>query len=417
MTVTDENVETLEAFGARARAWIEANLPSWDDEEVASLELQHLLFDNGFAGIAFPREYGGAGLTLQHQKVFFDTAAELHRQVPSAFMVSIGMMAPTILDHGSHEAKLRFLPKALRGDETWMQLLSEPRGGSDMAGTTTRLTRDGDTYVLNGAKMWSSGAYESTYGLCLCRNDWDAPKHRGLSMIAVPLAADLPGVHIERTRAANGNLGEFCQEFFDDVPLPLENLIGEESKGWAVAQTLLFHERNAVANIGHGYLGRTASRDGAARSGYGVMGVPQLLDRAKARGEDAIARQKIADVFIEETVLGLTSSRIMTGLRVGSHQGQWGSMIKLQGAVAGHEKARIGLIVSGADGVIWDGDDVRIDNPGTSWLGCRGGTLAGGSNEMQRNIVSERLLGLPREPSFDRDLPFNEVIRNQGKFS
>ncbi|MBW8825348.1 MAG: acyl-CoA dehydrogenase family protein [Acidobacteria bacterium] len=415
MTVTEENVETLDVFGSRARAWIEANLPSWDDDEVDSHTLQNLLFDNGFAGIAFPREYGGAGLTLAHQKVFYDTAAELRRQVPSTYMVSIGMMAPTILDSASHEAKLRFLPKALRGDETWMQLLSEPRGGSDMAGSTTRLTRDGDIYVLNGAKMWSSGAYESTYGLCLCRSDWNAPKHRGLSMIAVPLQGT-PGLELHRTRAANGNLGEFCEESFVDVQLPVDNLIGEESKGWSVAQTLLFHERNAVANIGYGYLGRTAARSGSAqRSNFGVLAVPEMVERARARGGSPEARQAIADAFIEETVLGITSGRIMAGMRVGTHKGQWGSMLKLQGSVAAHERARTALVVSGADGVIWDGDEVRIDNPGTTWLGCRGGTLAGGSNEMQRNIVSERLLGLPREPSFDRDLPFNEVIRNQGK--
>ena len=152
------------AFDRRARLWIEANLPSWDDDEVDSYELQRQMFDAGFAGIAFPAEYGGAGLTQQHQKVFFDAAADLRRQVPNVFLVSLGIMAPTVLDHGSHELKLRLLPKLLRGDETMMQLLSEPRGGSDMAGTTTRLTRDGDTYVLNGAKMWSSNAYRSTYG-------------------------------------------------------------------------------------------------------------------------------------------------------------------------------------------------------------------------------------------------------------
>ena len=137
------------------------------------------MFEHGFAGIAFPAEYGGAGLTLEHQKAFFDVAAALDRQVPTTNSVSIGMLGPTILDHGSQEAKLRFLPPLLRGDELWIQLLSEPRGGSDMAGSITRLTRDGDTYILNGSKMWSSGAHESDYGLCLCRSDWDVPKHRG----------------------------------------------------------------------------------------------------------------------------------------------------------------------------------------------------------------------------------------------
>ena len=418
MTDADGNLESLAAFDKRARSWIEANLPSWDDDEADSYELQRRLFDAGFAGIAFPAEYGGAGLTQQHQKVFFDAAAELRRQVPNVFLVSLGIMAPTVLDHGSHQLKSRLLPKLLRGDETMMQLLSEPRGGSDMAGATTRLTRDGDTYVLNGAKMWSSNAYRSTYGGCLCRSDWDAPKHRGLSMIVVPLQ-DTPGLSVKRTRAANGELGDFCEESFVDVQLPVENIIGEENQGWAVAQTLLFHEHNAIAKIGHGYFGRTSARNAgatASRSPMGALGAPELVSKAKHRGDDSALRQRIAQVHIEQTVLRLTSLRVMTGMRVGTHSGEWSSALKLQGAVTSHDQAKTGLIVGGAGGVIWDGEQVRLDNPGTQWLGSRGSTLAGGSNEMQRNIVSERVLGLPREPSFDRDVPFNQVIRNQAKF-
>ncbi len=408
----NEAHESVDAFRERAGSWIEANLPSWDEPAADSHELQQRIFEYGFAGIAFPKEYGGAGLTLEHQKAFFDAATELRRQVPETYMVSIGMLGPTILDHGSHEAKLRFLPPLLRGDDVWIQLLSEPRGGSDMAGAITRLTRDGDSYVLNGAKMWSSGAYHADYGLCLCRSDWEAPKHRGLSMIAVPLKGT-PGVTIEQTRAANGSAGEFCQEFFDDVTLPVGNLIGEPNNGWAIAQTLLFHERNAVGGIGYGYLG---ARSGGGGGGSGVLAPDTLAAEARTRRLGAAAGSLVADAYIGSVIGPLTSARIMTGMRLGTHKGHWGSLSKLQGALSNHEAARTGLAVLGADGVIWDGDEVRLDNPGTSWLGARGGTLAGGSNEMQRNIVSERLLGLPREPSFDRDVPFSEVQRNLGKF-
>lgn len=405
-------VEDIGDFDRRAREWIARSLPSLEEPPVESLELQHTLYDAGFAGIAFPKEYGGAGLTLEHQRVFFDAAADLGKQVPTTFMVSIGMLGPTILDHGSHEAKLRFLPPLLRGDEVWMQLLSEPRGGSDMAGTTSRLTRDGDTYVLNGAKMWSTGAHHADFGLCLCRSDWDAPKHRGLSTIAVPLKGT-KGVTIEQTRAANGTLGEFCQEFFDDVSLPQGNLIGEENQGWAVAQTLLFHERNAVGNIGYGYL--SGQRAPAPAAASRAVTPSALAATAARRGPIGSLAGRVADAYIHAVVGPLTSARIATGMRLGTHKGQWGSLSKLQGAVAEHEAARTALAAAGADGVIWDGDEVRLDNPGTTWLGIRGGTLAGGSNEMQRNIVSERLLGLPREPAFDRDLPFNEVLRSLGK--
>ena len=152
--------------------------------------------------------------------MFFDTAAEIGRQrAGRRTWCRSGCWRPTLLDHGSELLKQRHLPRMLRGDEEWMQLLSEPSGGSDMAGAITRLTRDGDSYVLNGSKMWSSGAAQADYGLCLARTDWDAPKHRGLSMIAVPLKGT-PGLTIEPIRAVTGVDGHFCQEFFDDVAAP-----------------------------------------------------------------------------------------------------------------------------------------------------------------------------------------------------
>ena len=409
-----EDIEDIESFRDRARKWVVANLPGRNEPAVDHVELQRRVFDGGFAGIAFPIEYGGAGLTLAHQKVFYDAASDADRQIPidSGLMVSVGMLAPTLLEHGSDEAKKKFLPPLLRGDDIWIQLLSEPRGGSDMAGAITRLTRDGDCYILSGAKMWSTGAYRSDYGLCLCRTDWDAPKHHGLSMIAVPLG-DSQGVSINRTRTADGRLGDICEEFFDDVELPAVNLIGEENAGWAVAQALLFHERNAVSNLSYGYFGRDAP--GSSSKPYTAGDLNDLVRDVAERDlpTDGGVRQLIADVYIEETVLPLTSERVMTGIRSGTHSGPWGSLIRLEGASAAVERVRTALAVEGAAGVIWDGVDVEYHNPGTAWLFIREVTLAGGSSEMQRNIISERLLGLPREPSSDRDTPFSEVIRRQ----
>jgi alkylation response protein AidB-like acyl-CoA dehydrogenase len=415
MTETNvEGTESLDAFGARARAWIEATLPPDGDTTLTDQELQAVLFDAGFAGIAFPKEYGGAGLTLEHQKVFFDTAEELAKRVPSGFMVSIGMLAPTLLDHASEEIKRRHLPRILRGDEEWMQLLSEPSGGSDMAGALTRLTRDGETFVLNGSKMWSTGAAQADYGLCLARTDWDVPKHRGLSTIAVPLKGT-PGLTIDPIRAVSGRDGHFCTEFFDNIVLPAENLVGDLNGGWAVAQTLLYYERLATAGGGHGYGLGVA---GASESGYGGRGMRSLIEAAQARnvGDSGAIRQQIASAYIERTVARHANDRVMTGQRTGHYKGQWGSLLKLHLGADSPQQAKIGLAVHGADGVIWDGDELIVDGPGDMWLSSRGISIAGGSNEMQRNIVSERLLGLPREPSFDRDVPFNEVIRNRGNF-
>ena len=407
--MTEGVEETVREFRLRAASWIADVLPSWDDEPADSHALQQLLFEQGFAGLAFPKEYGGAGLTLEHQKAFFDEAALQDKQVPTTFSVSIGMIAPTILDHGSHEAKLRFLPPILRGDQRWIQLLSEPRGGSDMAGATTRLVRDGESYILNGAKMWSSGAYEADYGLCLCRSAWDLPKHRGLTTIAVPLK-DTTGLSVKRTRAASGRLGDFCEEFFDDVTLPADYLIGAENEGWAVAQSLLFHERNAVGGIGYGYLNGRRTRGPKVK--YGAVPADLIAADARERGTLAGVSTNVVDAYIESIVGPMTSARVMTGMRVGTHQGQWGSLSKLQSTVAAQASVRTALAAMGADGVIWDGEILDPDNIGVTWLESRGGTIAGGTNEMQRNIISERLLGLPREPSVDRDLPFEEVLRN-----
>jgi alkylation response protein AidB-like acyl-CoA dehydrogenase len=402
--------EDVEAFRTRARAWIDEHLPRRDDPSGGDdRALQALLFDHGFAGIAFPIEYGGAGLTFEHQKAFFEEAEAAGRRTPVGFVVSIGMLGATLLDYGSELLKSRHIPRILRGDEEWIQLLSEPRGGSDMAGALTRLTRDGDSYVLSGSKMWSSGALHADYGMCLARTNWEAPKHRGLSMIAVPLQGT-PGVTIDAIRAVNGVPGEFCVEFFDDVVLPTENLIGEENDGWAVAQRLLLHERMAGTGIQHG-IGLL----GAAVEGrWG--GHDDLAAGARRRGldQDPVLRQLVAESYIEATVSRHAGARVIQGLRTGALKGQWGSLLKLHLGVNGPRAARAALSTWGPEGVIWDGEERVTGSAGEMFLSSRGVAIAGGTNEMQRNIVSERLLDLPREPSVDRDVPYNQVARGRG---
>ena len=240
------------------------------------------MFDAGFTAFAFPAEYGGGGLTVEHQKAFFEEAEGY--VLPSFFAVSMGMLGPTILDYGTEEQKARHLPKILRGDEIFVQLLSEPSGGSDMAGALTRATRDGDTWVINGSKIWTSGADIATHGLMLARTDGNVPKHRGLSMFIVPLG-NHPGVTIEPILQVSGE-ADFCQEFFDDVTLPADHLLGSENDGWAVAQRLLFHERNTTAGIGigHGYMGH---RSGGVRTDTDVRRTtPTTAGRRARRGAD-----------------------------------------------------------------------------------------------------------------------------------
>jgi len=405
------DIEDLVAFRSRARIWIGQNLPARDDPtDLDDRSLQNMIFDAGFAGLAFPLEYGGAGLTFDHQKVFFSEAAGY--RTPRGYGVSIGILGPTILDFAPETLRARHLPRILRGDELWIQLLSEPTGGSDMAGALTRLTRDGDTYILNGSKMWSSGALHSDYGLCLARTDWEAPKHRGLSMIVVPLKGT-SGLTINSIRSVTGEAGEFCIEFFDDVTVPVENLVGAENEGWVVAQRLLLHERNAGNGIEHGI--------GLFGTGGDVLGwgtYDDVAEGAFRRGlsDDVVLGQRAVETYIEATVRTCAGNRLMAGMRTGALKGQWASLLKLHLGVQSNKAAKAALATWGADGVIWDGDAKIAGNAGETFLRSRGPSIAGGTNEIHRNIVSERLLGLPREPSVDRDLPFNEVIRNRKRF-
>jgi alkylation response protein AidB-like acyl-CoA dehydrogenase len=256
--------------------------------------------------------------------------------------------------------------------------------------------------------MWSTNAHLADYGLCLARSNWDVPKHEGLSLVMVPLK-ETEGVTVRRTRMADGTLGDVCEEFFDDVLLPADNLIGEEGEGWSVAQTLLHHERNQTAGIGYGYLGGV---------GRHTIGVPDpvgrataLVDRARERGSLDEHAQALGTAYVDALVSRLTSDRIMRGMALGTHTGPWGSLGKLLSSEAVLGVARAELAVLGTDGVVVDGADPSVRPPATAWLTTRTATIGGGTSEIQRNIVGERLLGLPREPSVERGRSFAEVLR------
>ncbi len=419
--MTDELTD-IDNFRGEARTWLEANLERRDParsgprprgadhktiEGIAiQRAIQRQLFDGGFAGISYPKEYGGRGLTLAHEQAFNDEArGYVTPDLGIAGGTTFGVCAPTLLAHASAEFLHRHVPKILAGEELWVQFFSEPEAGSDLAGIRTRASRDGDRWILNGAKIWSSGAYYADYGMCLARTNWDVPKHRGLTWFAVPTTAR--GVTIQPITEINGD-AEFCQEFFDDVELSDEDIIGEVDQGWRVAQTMLVFERGGG---GSALPIPSANRDLA----------PDLvaLARKVGRHQDPLVRQLIARAHINDYAHIQLGARIASRLR--SPQGVDAGGIAAYGKLAAGSlspiRSRIGMQIGGPDALLWDQGSVEGMTPSLNYLNGRVMSIAGGSNEMQRNAVGERVLGLPREPSFDSNKPFSEVIRNAKNWS
>jgi len=402
---------SVEEFQARAKAWIQSNLPaegspediamSSDDETLRvalGRKLQRQIFDGGFAGIMYPKEVGGLGLTRAHQHAFLEASSGY--VLPNLFAVTHGILGPTLLDFATEEKQREYIPKMLSGEALWVQFLSEPSGGSDMAAARTRATRDGDTYIINGSKTWSTGAHFSDMALVLVRTDWDAPKHRGLSMIAIPIRTE--GVQVRPIELADGS-ADFAEEFFDDVVVPGANLVGIESDGWTVASRLLFHERSMVG-------GNSLNDNYTGSRGLGTP-VEQSIALAtnKSSISDPLVRQLIGELRMQELVRPNAVRTIDKAIRSGVIPGPGASLLKLMSSkmeYRGHE-----IIASMATEDLIAQDLDTNGSLGRSWLVSRTSTVAGGTSEMQLNQISERVLGLPRELAPDKGLPFSQATK------
>ena len=406
--------DDLERFRLRARTFLAGNLPRLDGRDPHQLmqedergtrarELQRILLDGGFAGLCFPVEYGGQGLTRAHQQVFTEEA--LPYEMPLMLNVpSLSILAPTLLDFGTEEQKRRHLPRIISGEEVWVQFLSEPSGGSDLAGLVTRATRDGDVFVLNGSKIWSSGAHRADYALCLARTDAHATKHQGLSCFILKIHQ--PGIDVRRIMMVNG-WNEFCQEFFDDVAVPVGDLVGTVNDGWTVASRLLFHERDAMG-------GGSPFTSGALRGqGDGDSDRNQLVElvRALGTGADPRTRQLVAESWANDVVGAQLAERVTSGMATGAFDGPAGSIPRLYGATNNERRHDIALGIAGFRAAARLPDDPTGPFL-TEYLMRQASSLGGGSNEMQRNIISERVLGMPREYAADKGVPFDEVRHN-----
>jgi len=408
--MSDTTLENLDVYRERVTAWMNENMPlrdkhkPWhpldDDDDRASRnrELQKRLDSGGFAGICYPKEYGGQGLPIEYQRVFDDVSEDF--DMPMLFSVpTLSITGPTVLEFGTEEQKQRYIPKWINGDELWVQFMSEPSGGSDMAGSLMRADRDGDLFILNGSKIWSTYAYRSDFALCLARTDWDVPKHRGLTMFIVPIHH--PGITLTQIKMVD-ETEEFCQEFFDDVEIPAANVVGEVNDGWTVATRLLFHERAAVG-------GASPYTSGRYR-GTGDAGRDELVELARSTGrtQDGPARQMIGNAEVLNVVQRQLIDRVRTGMESGYFPGPAGSLVRLFGGMAGLERASIALELSGGQALVWN-DDEGDGEAGIAFIRRQASCLGGGSTEMARNLISERILGMPREYAADRDVAFSDV--------
>jgi alkylation response protein AidB-like acyl-CoA dehydrogenase len=393
-------------FRAEARAWLEARAtrrrPGTDPEHFysssdtskeadaahvrACKQWQQTLYDAGWAGIAWPEEFGGRGGQPWQQRIFneeqarFDVAA-------GVFAVGIAMAGPTIIAWGTEEQQQRFLTPMLTGEHVWCQLFSEPGAGSDLAGLRTRAVPDGDQWILNGQKVWTSGAHHSDWGLLLARTDLDAPKHKGITAFLLDMHA--PGIEVRPLRQING-MAHFNEVFFTDVAIPDECRLGPVNEGWRVAQTMLGNER---AMIGSG--GRVGWRD-----------IVMLAQRSGV-SDDPVLRQQLAHSYTRLQLIKWLGWRSRS--RKDHGIGPEASVLKLAASRRQELDGSLVIALQGAAGMLYDGDAPANGYWQQQFLMQWSSRIGGGTEQIQRNVIGERVLGLPGEPRVDKDVAFREL--------
>jgi alkylation response protein AidB-like acyl-CoA dehydrogenase len=349
-------------------------------------DFQRRLFEAGLAGLTTPVDAGGRGLPAEAEVIYQEEVAEY--AVPRVTLgISLNMVRHVIVAHGTDEQRRRYVPAILRGDEIWCQLFSEPGAGSDLAGLRSRAVRDGDEFILNGQKVWTSGAQYADFGLLLARTNVDVPKHAGITAFALDMHA--PGISVRPLRQATG-ASHFNEVFFDDVRVPAARILGEMDQGWRVAITTLMHER------------------GSGSSKRADLATP-VIEQARSMGADGdpVARQRLSDLWIRTRVIEQLTDRVALAARSGRDPGPQGSLLKLGGAKLAQDAALTGMGTAGPGAVAWQ--DAGDNRWAEAVMATRRVSIAGGTDEVQRNIIGERLLGLPREPSDDRTLPFKDL--------
>ncbi|HRY03217.1 MAG TPA: acyl-CoA dehydrogenase family protein [Beijerinckiaceae bacterium] len=399
-------------FRALARKWIEANRPDDLMRDLASADeikdrdqrtaalvkaakaWQKKKADAGFACLTWPKEYGGRAAT-PIQRVIWDQEEGKYGALSGPFAIGQGMCGPTVMAYASEDQKRRYLPPLASGEEVWCQLFSEPAGGSDLAGLRTKAERDGDDWIINGQKIWTTGAHFSDYGILITRTDPTLPKHKGLTMFFLDMKS--PGVEVRPIKQASGHSG-FNEVYFTNVRIPDAQRLGKVNDGWNVSLTTLMNERFSIG-------ARLAT------------GVPEFFDFASdtkmADGtlaiDDKAVRENLATWAARANGLKYTSYRAISALSRGERPGPENSIGKLVAAPMMQDIAMYALELQGQMGAVARDDASPAGKLYQMLYGAIGMRIAGGTDEVMRNIIAERVLGLPGDIRVDKDLPFNQV--------
>jgi alkylation response protein AidB-like acyl-CoA dehydrogenase len=411
---------TAEAVRAEARAWLEQN---WDPN-LGLIAWRNMLVDSGWGAPHWPKAWYGRGLP----DGLVPIVEEEFERIGAVGVAKMGirtLAAATILAHGTDHHKQKFLRRILTGEDTWCQLFSEPGSGSDLAGAMTRAERRGNRWVINGQKVWTTSAHRADYGLLLARTNVDLPKHKGLAYFILDMHQ--PGVEVVPLRQMNGH-ASFNQVFFTDAEVAPEYLVEEDGDGWKIATTTLMHERRG-ADAMRRYVKPSERPERIYREEAKEIAIdlepykwyPQragrvdlVIERAKqaGRNSDPVTRQEIAKLMIMARCAEWTARRARAAHQQGRPQGPEGSLGKLASSYIARAANHVHTLISGADAMLTGKDsplngiiaEILVSTPAIS--------IAGGTDEIQKNIIAERVLKMPKEPRFDTDRPFREVPKN-----
>ena len=403
-------MQDLETFRADTRAWLEENCPAsmrtpmpenetvWGGRRATFANPDSKIWldrmaDKGWTTPTWPAEYGGGGLSKAESQILAEEMQRIGARPP---LVSFGisMLGPVLLEMATHEQKLEHIPKIVRGEIRWCQGYSEPGAGSDLAGLGTKAILDGDEYVINGSKIWTSYADKADWIFCLVRTDFEAPKHSGISFILFDMASE--GVTTKPIKLISGN-SVFCETFFDDVRVPAGNLVGRLNDGWTIAKRLLQHERTMISGFGLS----------SGRNNRGGLAGNLELTAMHYRGDtdrlsDPVLRDQIAQFRIDSEAFALTSQRSAQEAKQSRGPNATSSMLKNYGCELNKRRYELALQAAGTQALGWesltdDGSDFSAQELDATrqWLRSKGNSIEGGTYEVQLNVIAKRVLGLP----------------------